>query len=117
MSFNFPFLRKLNCLTEPFERILQYGTRGGDVESHEAFAAFAEHLAVVEGEAGFLYKQVVELLMVETEVATVEPYEERSLWPPSRFLAMKALGSRAKQGMKPVAATVLFSADALRSSR
>ena len=55
---------------------MQYGTRGGDVESHEAFATFAEHLAVVEGEAGFLYKQVVELLMVETEVAAVELYEE-----------------------------------------
>ena len=55
---------------------MQYGTRGGDVESHEAFAAFAEHLAVVKGEAGFLHKQVVELTVVETEVAAVEPNKE-----------------------------------------
>ena len=59
---------------------------GGYVETHETLATLAEHLSVVEGKMSLLYKEVNELLVVETKGATVEPYEEGGLWAPWLYL-------------------------------
>ena len=61
-------------------------TRGGNVEAHETLATLAEHLSVVEGKMSLLYKEVNELLVVETKGATVEPHEEGGLWAPWLYL-------------------------------
>ena len=65
---------------------MENASRGGYVEAHEAIAALAEHLAVVEGETGTLDEEVNQLLVVEAEVATVEPYEEGGLRAPWFYL-------------------------------
>ena len=46
----------------------------------------AKHLSVVEGKMSLLYKEVNELLVVETKGATVEPHEEGGLWAPWLYL-------------------------------
>ena len=70
----------------PIESRLQYALRSGYVNTHESLAALAEHLAVVEGKAGALDEEVNELLVVEAEVAAVEPYEEGGLRAPWFYL-------------------------------
>ena len=65
---------------------MENASRGGYVETHEALAALAEHLAVVEGETGTLDEEIDELLVVEAEVAAVEPYEEGCLRTPWFYL-------------------------------
>ena len=65
---------------------MENASRGGYVEAHETLSALAEHLAVVEGETGALDEEVNELLVVETEVAAVEPYEEGGLRAPWFYL-------------------------------
>ena len=51
------------------------------IEAHIAFAARAEHLAIIERQVSLVDKEVVELLMVESQVVAVKPDEEGSLWP------------------------------------
>ena len=65
---------------------MENASRGGCVEAHETLSALAEHLAVVEGETGALDEEVNELLVVEAEVAAVEPYEEGGLRAPWFYL-------------------------------
>lgn len=65
---------------------MENASRGGYVEAHETLSALAEHLAVVEGETGALDEEVNELLVVEAEVAAVEPYEEGGLRAPWFYL-------------------------------
>ena len=72
--------------SQSFQCLGEDAARGGNVETHETLASFAEHLSVVEGKMGLLYKEVNELLVVEPEVAAVEPYEERCLWAPWLYL-------------------------------
>ena len=68
--------------SQSFQCLGEDAARGGNVETHETLATLAEHLSVVEGKMGLLYKEVNEWLVVETEGATVEPYEEGGLWAP-----------------------------------
>ena len=72
--------------SQSFQRLGEDAARGGNVETHETLATLAEHLSVVEGKMSLLYKEINELLVVETKVATVEPYEEGGLWAPWLYL-------------------------------
>ena len=46
------------------------------VQPHEALAAGAEHLTVVEGQMCLVDEEVEQLLMVEAELSAVEPHQE-----------------------------------------
>ena len=72
--------------SQSFQCLGEDAARGGNVETHETLATLAKHLSVVEGKMSLLYKEINELLMVEAEGATVEPYEERCLWAPWLYL-------------------------------
>ena len=47
-----------------------------DVETHEAFAAGAEHFSVVESQSRFIYEEGDESVMIQAESSAVEPYEK-----------------------------------------
>ena len=72
--------------SQSFQCLGEDAARGCNVETHETLATLAEHLSVVEGKMSLLYKEINELLVVETEGATVEPYEEGGLWAPWLYL-------------------------------
>ena len=72
--------------SQSFQCLGEDAARGCNVETHETLATLAEHLSVVEGKMSLLYKEINELLVVEAEGATVEPYEEGGLWAPWLYL-------------------------------
>lgn len=63
--------------SESVEGAAQRGARGARIEAHKAFAAAAEHLAVVAGEVRLVHEKVDERNMVEAESAAVEPHQVR----------------------------------------
>lgn len=69
----------MKCGCEAVEGLAEYGAGTSDVETHESLAAGAEHFAVVEGESGFADKEVYESIVVKSESAAVEPYQEGCL--------------------------------------
>ena len=58
------------------ECLCEDGARRCHVHSHEAFATLAEHLSVVEGETCLVDKEVDEPVVIETELAAVEPHQK-----------------------------------------
>ena len=50
MLFQLGLSKLLKSILESVERLHENGARCADVETHEAFAARAEHLAVIQGE-------------------------------------------------------------------
>ena len=73
---------KANGIAQLLKGLLQDGARRGDVHAHEAFAAGAEHCAIVESQTGSTNEEVDETGVGKTEGAAVNSYEEGGLRPP-----------------------------------
>lgn len=50
-----------------------------NIEAHEALATRAEHLAIVEGKVGLVDEEVEKGIVVKSQTAAVEPYQETGL--------------------------------------
>lgn len=50
-----------------------------NIEAHEALATRAEHLAIVEGKVGLVDEEVEKGIVVKSQTAAVEPYQEAGL--------------------------------------
>lgn len=61
------------------KRLLQYTSGSSDIESHESFTARSEHGSVIESQMRAVYKEMIELSVIEVELPAIEPYQERSL--------------------------------------
>ena len=64
---------------QTFQGFLQHSVRRGHVETHIAFAAGAEHLAVVQGQLGAADKQTDQFLVAEVQGAAVEPQKASAM--------------------------------------
>lgn len=72
----------LDVLYSPVQTLqgfLQQAARRGHVETHIAFAAGAEHLAVVQGQLGAADKQTDQFLVAEVQGAAVEPQKASAM--------------------------------------
>ena len=61
------------------KRLLQYTSGSSDIESHESFTARSEHGPIVESQMRAVYKEMIELSVIEVELPAIEPNQERSL--------------------------------------
>ena len=68
-GFSQHFLQSFQCLVDD-------GSGCADIHAHESLAALTEHLTVVERQTGLVHKQTDQLVVVELQVAAVEPYQE-----------------------------------------
>ena len=64
---------------QTLQGFLQHSVRRGHVEPHIAFAAGAEHLAVVQGQLGAADKQTAQFLVAEVQGAAVEPQKASAM--------------------------------------
>ena len=68
-----------DCPVETLQGFLQQAARRGHVEPHIAFAAGAEHLAVVQGQLGAADKQTDQFLVAEVQGAAVDPQRSSAM--------------------------------------
>lgn len=64
---------------QTLQGFLQHFARRGHVEPHIAFAAGAEHLAVVQGQLGAADKQTDQFLVAEVQGASVLPQKASAM--------------------------------------
>ena len=72
--------------SQSFQCLGEDAARGCNVEAHETLAARAKHLAVIECQVGLIHEEMLQLVVCESQLTAVEPYEERCLWAPWLYL-------------------------------